>query len=74
MGRKLMLGRALEPGETLHHDNGDKEDFHPDNLIVFSSHRAHMLYENYLLRQERGVCHLYSVEEWLGMFGEWLKH
>ena len=67
------MGRVLEPGETVHHDNGDREDFHPDNLIVFSSHRAHMLYENYLIREQEGVCHLYSIEEWLEMFGEWIK-
>jgi len=69
----MKLGRALEAGETVHHDNGDKADWHPDNLIVFSSHRAHMLFENYLVREQQGVGHLYTVEEWLAWHGEWMR-
>jgi len=31
----------------VHHDDGDKRNNHPENIWVFSSQRAHMLYEHY---------------------------
>ncbi len=68
----LKLGRRLEPGETVHHKNGDRADWHPDNLIVFSSHRAHMLFENYEWRRQQGVQQLFSAEEMLQAHGEWM--
>ena len=69
----LKLGRQLEEGETVHHKSGDKTDWHPDNIVIFSSHRAHMLFENYQLRKQKGICHLFSIEELLAMRGEWMK-
>lgn len=36
-----ILGRPLEPGEVVHHKDGDKLNFSPDNLIIFSSQEEH---------------------------------
>jgi hypothetical protein len=67
---KQKLGRKLEPGEVVHHENGKKSDNRPDNIGVFSSHRAHMLYENYQLREREGKQHLFTIEEILEAEGE----
>lgn len=66
------LGRPLEEGEVVHHDNGDKRDNRSANIFVFSSQRAHMLYENYHLRETLGLRHLFTIDEVLGVEGQWL--
>lgn len=38
---ELMLGRALKPGEVVHHIDGNKRNNNPDNLMVFSSQKEH---------------------------------
>lgn len=65
------LGRPLQDGEVVHHEDQNKNNNQPDNIVVFSSQRAHMLYENYYLRERVGVKHLFTVEELLEMQGHW---
>ena len=46
-----MLGRALEPGEVVHHIDGDKRNCEPSNLRVFSSQAEHAKWHK---EQEQG--------------------
>lgn len=66
------LGRPLRPGEVVHHENSDKRDNHPDNIYIFSNHRAHMLYENYRRREAQGIKHLFTIDELLATMNLWV--
>lgn len=39
---EFMIGRKLEPGECVHHKNGNPNDDHPDNLVLCSSLSEHL--------------------------------
>jgi len=49
------LGRYLEPGEVVHHENKNKGDNRPENLRHFKSNVEHMRHEKDL-RKSREAC------------------
>lgn len=49
-----MLGRALQPGEVVHHLDGNSLNNEPDNLLVLPSQRHHASLEHYLRRARLG--------------------
>lgn len=40
-----MIGRHLEPGEVVHHIDGDKQNNRPDNLQLFAANGEHLKVE-----------------------------
>jgi HNH endonuclease len=57
-----VLNRDLEPGEVVHHLNGDKTDNRPENLRVLPSQRHHMTLEHLERRQALGIEPLFETE------------
>ncbi|GGO41345.1 HNH endonuclease [Deinococcus humi] len=57
------LGRALVPGEVLHHLNGDQHDLRPENLLALSSQAAHKVVEQIERRRFRGMAPLFEPDE-----------
>jgi hypothetical protein len=55
-----ILERDLEPGEVVHHVNGDKTDNRPENLRVLPSQRHHMTLEHLERRKARGIEALFD--------------
>ncbi len=47
------LGRQLKPGEIVHHKDEDKQNYNPDNLILFASQREHTSYHSTKYHAER---------------------
>lgn len=43
---ETMIGRLLELEEVVHHENGDRQDNSPENLILFKNQSEHMRYHN----------------------------
>ena len=56
MEKKLC--RYLQPGEVVHHRDGDPNNNAPDNLIVFGSNGSHLKHEL------KGRCPKWTLEGW----------
>jgi hypothetical protein len=67
---EVELDRPLKPGEVIHHIDGDQWNADPSNLIVFSSQRAHMIYEHW--QRRGGHRGLWSIDELLEHYGEYM--
>jgi len=62
-----LLGRSLREGEVVHHKDGNPANNTQENLRVLPSQRHHMVLEHFQRREDRGVQHLWGVEEFLAV-------
>ena len=47
-----MLGRKLKPGEVVHHKDGNKQNFSPENLEVLPGQSEHAKLHGSMRRKE----------------------
>lgn len=57
------LGRPLQPGEVVDHENGDKQDNSPENVQIFPSQAHHMAVEHVRRKRKGGMEPLFNLLE-----------
>lgn len=61
---EAVLGRELQPGEIVHHEDLNKLNNHPHNLIVFPSQSGHMIHhKNCALGADTCSCDCTRLKE-----------
>ena len=58
-------GRALKPGEVVHHRDGDRTNNKPDNLRILPSQRHHMALEHIERKRKKGQEPLFDDDTFL---------